>query len=129
VDTLRALGAEIVRTPNEARYDSPESHIGVAARLQHEISGSIILDQVRIESNVFVSLIFLQKPQTPPKQQTPPLQYRNAGNPLAHYDETAAEILDQCDGKLDMIVLGAGTGGTVAGIGRRLKELCPECIV
>ncbi len=46
MDTLRALGAEIVRAPNEARFDSPESHIGVANRLQREIAGSIILDQV-----------------------------------------------------------------------------------
>jgi len=100
VDTLRALGAEIVRTPNEARYDSPESHIGVAARLQHDIPGSIILDQ-----------------------------YRHSGNALAHYDETAEEILDQCDGRVDAIVCGAGTGGTVAGIGRKIKEKCPDCVV
>ncbi len=46
VDTLRALGAKIVRTPTAARFDSPESHIGVAARLQREIANSIILDQV-----------------------------------------------------------------------------------
>lgn len=43
---MRALGAEIVRTPNAARYDAPESHIGVANRLQKEIPGSVILDQV-----------------------------------------------------------------------------------
>ena len=48
-------------------------------------------------------------------------QYRNPGNPLAHYDTTAEEILEQCDGKVDMIVLGAGTGGTVTGIGRKIK--------
>ena len=50
-------------------------------------------------------------------------QYRNPGNPLAHYDTTAEEILEQCDGKVDMIVLGAGTGGTVTGIGRKIKVL------
>jgi len=71
-------------------------------------------------------------------------KYRNPGNPLAHYDTTAEEILQQCDGKVDMVVLGAGTGGTVTGIGRKLKEKvempiwlrrdlyeiliqCPEC--
>jgi cystathionine beta-synthase len=100
VDTLRALGAEIVRTPTSARFDSPESHIGVARRLNLEIPNSIILDQ-----------------------------YRNMGNPLAHYDNTAEEILNQCDGKIDMVVVGAGTGGTVTGIGRKLKEKCPNCIV
>ncbi len=45
MDTLRALGAEIVRTPTEAAFDSPESHIGVASRMQREIPGAIILDQ------------------------------------------------------------------------------------
>lgn len=66
---LRALGAEIVRTPTSARFDSPESHVGVAWRLKNEIPDSHILDQ-----------------------------YRNPSNPLAHYDTTAEEILEQCDG-------------------------------
>merc|ERR1719245_2836547 len=100
VDTLRALGAEIIRTPTSATFDSPESHISVAQRLNQQIPNSIILDQ-----------------------------YRNPGNPLAHYDTTAEEIIEQCGGKVDMVVLGAGTGGTVSGIGRKLKEKCPECIV
>ncbi|XP_047420419.1 cystathionine beta-synthase isoform X1 [Sciurus carolinensis] len=98
VDVLRALGAEIVRTPTNARFDSPESHVGVAWRLKNEIPNSHILDQ-----------------------------YRNASNPLAHYDATAEEILQQCDGKLDMLVATAGTGGTITGIARKLKEKCPGC--
>ncbi|KYO39072.1 cystathionine beta-synthase-like protein isoform X1 [Alligator mississippiensis] len=98
VDVLRALGAEIVRTPTTARFDSPESHVGVAWRLKNEIPNSHILDQ-----------------------------YRNVSNPLAHYDTTAEEILQQCDGKVDMLVAGAGTGGTITGIARKLKEKCPEC--
>ncbi|XP_062499291.1 cystathionine beta-synthase-like [Corticium candelabrum] len=97
VDVLRALGAEIVRTPTSAAFDSPESHISVAQRLNKEIPNSIILDQ-----------------------------YRNAGNPLAHYDKTAEEIIEQCEGKLDMIVLTAGTGGTITGIGRKIKEKLPS---
>ncbi|XP_057366168.1 cystathionine beta-synthase-like isoform X1 [Daphnia carinata] len=100
VDTLKALGAEIVRTPTSATFDSPESHISVAQRLNRDIPNSMILDQ-----------------------------YRNPGNPLAHYDITAEEILDQCDGHLDMIVLSAGTGGTATGIGRKIKEKLPNCIV
>jgi len=100
VATLRALGAEIVRTPTSASWDSPESHISVAQRLLAEIPNSIILDQ-----------------------------YRNPGNPLAHYDTTAEEIITQCGGKVDMVVLGAGTGGTISGIGRKIKEKCPECVV
>ncbi|XP_010078951.1 PREDICTED: cystathionine beta-synthase, partial [Pterocles gutturalis] len=68
VDVLRALGAEIVRTPTSARFDSPESHVGVAWRLKNEIPNAHILDQ-----------------------------YRNASNPLTHYDTTAEEILQQCE--------------------------------
>ncbi|XP_043928172.1 cystathionine beta-synthase isoform X2 [Protopterus annectens] len=100
VDVLRALGAEIVRTPTSARFDSPESHVGVAWRLKNEIPNSHILDQ-----------------------------YRNPSNPLAHYDSTAEEIIQQCDGKIDMLVAGAGTGGTITGIARKLKEKCPSCTI
>jgi len=56
-------------------------------------------------------------------------QYGNPDNPLAHYDGTAEEILQQCDGKVDMVVVGAGTGGTITGIARKFKERCPDCIV
>ncbi|XP_071841586.1 cystathionine beta-synthase-like isoform X4 [Apostichopus japonicus] len=97
VDVLRALGAEIIRTPTSARFDSPESHICRAQRLQEEIPNAIILDQ-----------------------------YRNPGNPVAHYDTTAEEIWKQCDGKVDMVVIGAGTGGTLTGLGRKLKEKNPN---
>ena len=48
---------------------------------------------------------------------------------MAHYDETAEELLYQCDGKIDAIILGAGTGGTVTGLGRKLKEKCPSCLI
>uniref|UniRef100_A0A3Q2PU31 Cystathionine beta-synthase n=1 Tax=Fundulus heteroclitus TaxID=8078 RepID=A0A3Q2PU31_FUNHE len=96
-ENREALGAEIVRTPTSARFDSPESHVGVAWRLKNEIPDSHILDQ-----------------------------YRNPSNPLAHYDTTAEEILEQCDGKVDMLVAGAGTGGTITGVARKLKERCPN---
>jgi len=56
-------------------------------------------------------------------------QYRNEGNPLAHYDLTAEEILTQCDFQLDMLVCAAGTGGTLTGIGRKIKEMCPKCTI
>lgn len=100
VDVLKGLGAEIIRTPTEAAWDSPESHIGVANRLNKEIPNSHILDQ-----------------------------YRNPSNPLAHYDGTAEEILEQCDGKIDVIVASAGTGGTITGIARKIKERLPNCTV
>lgn len=54
------------------------------------------------------------------------LQYTNPSNPLAHYDDTAEEILYQTDGRVDYVVIGAGTGGTVTGIGRKLKERLPD---
>ena len=84
VDVLKALGAEIIRTPTEAAYDAPESHISVAKRLMEEMTDAYILDQ-----------------------------YSNPGNPMAHYDGTAEEIIRQCGGKVDMLVAGAGTGGTM----------------
>ncbi|XP_069998961.1 cystathionine beta-synthase isoform X3 [Penaeus vannamei] len=98
VDVLRALGAEIVRTPTSAAWDSPESHISVAKRLEKEIPGAIILDQ-----------------------------YKNPANPMAHYEGTAEEILQQTGGNIDMLVAGAGTGGTITGIARKLKERIPDC--
>eukprot|EP01116_Phalansterium_solitarium_P025243 TRINITY_DN954_c0_g1_i1.p1 TRINITY_DN954_c0_g1~~TRINITY_DN954_c0_g1_i1.p1 ORF type:complete len:511 (-),score=250.78 TRINITY_DN954_c0_g1_i1:446-1978(-) len=100
VDVLKALGATIIRTPTEAAWDSPESHIGVAQKLNKEIANSHILDQ-----------------------------YMNPSNPLAHYDGTAEEILEQCDNRLDMVVIAAGTGGTITGIARKLKERLPNVIV
>ncbi|KAG0042345.1 hypothetical protein BGZ83_000565 [Gryganskiella cystojenkinii] len=100
VDVLKALGAEIVRTPTEAAWDAPESHIGVAKRLNAEIPDSVILDQ-----------------------------YSNPYNPVTHYDHTAEEIYRSCDGQIDMLVAGAGTGGTITGIARKLKALCPNIII
>ncbi|MEE9189384.1 MAG: pyridoxal-phosphate dependent enzyme [Candidatus Neomarinimicrobiota bacterium] len=94
---LEALGAEIIRTPTEAQHDSPESLIGVAKRLNKEIPGSFILDQ-----------------------------YSNPDNPDAHYYGTADEILMDFDNELDMVVIGVGTGGTISGVARRLKEEIPD---
>jgi len=56
-------------------------------------------------------------------------QYNNPSNPLAHYDQTAEEILEACEGKVDMVVISAGTGGTITGISTKIKERCPDCIV
>lgn len=100
VYALKALGASIIRTPIEAGIDSPDNLIAVAQRLNKDIANSIVLDQ-----------------------------YRNPGNPLAHYDGTAEEILWQMDNKIDVVVIGAGTGGTITGIGRKFKEKLPQCKV
>ncbi|KAL2156593.1 hypothetical protein VTH82DRAFT_1338 [Thermothelomyces myriococcoides] len=93
VSVLRALGATIIRTPTQAAWDSPESHIGVAKRLLKEIPNSHILDQ-----------------------------YSNENNPLAHEFGTAEEIWAQTGGKLTAVVAGAGTGGTITGIARGLRK-------
>ncbi len=97
---LEALGAEIIRTPNEAAWDAPESHIGVAKHLESVLPNAHILDQ-----------------------------YSNPENPLAHYHGTGAEILEQTGGELDFLVLPAGTGGTVTGAGRRVKEAIPSATI
>jgi cystathionine beta-synthase len=97
---LEALGARIIRTPSEASFDAPESHISVAKRLQQELPNAHILDQ-----------------------------YANSANPDAHYETTAQEIIKDLGGKVDMVVVGVGTGGTISGIARRLKEHNPRCLI
>jgi cysteine synthase A len=94
---MEALGAEIVRTPTEALHDSPESLFGVAKRLNEEIENSVIPDQ-----------------------------YSNPDNPLAHYHGTGAEIWEDFGDSLDLVVMGAGTGGTIAGAAKYLKEKNPN---
>jgi cystathionine beta-synthase len=97
---LEALGAEIIRTPTEAAWDAPESHIGVAKRLNELIPNSHILDQ-----------------------------YSNPSNPDVHEEETGREIIEQAGGKIDAIVMTAGTGGTVTGVARAIKKALPKCQV
>ncbi|KAL8819397.1 MAG: hypothetical protein Q9223_002157 [Gallowayella weberi] len=97
VAVLRSLNATIIRTPTQAAFDSPESHIGVARRLQKEIPNAHILDQ-----------------------------YGNVDNPLAHEYGTAEEIWAQTDGKITAVVAGAGTGGTITGLARGLRKHNPN---
>src|SRR5512146_561154 len=97
---LEALGAEIIRTPTEAAWDAPESHIGVARRLKEIIPNSHILDQ-----------------------------YSNPSNPIAHEEGTGREIIDQCGGKVDAVVMTAGTGGTITGVAKVIKREVPGCKV
>merc|ERR1712194_764141 len=96
VNTMKCLGAEILRTPTEAAWDAEDSHIVLSQRLAKELNGHV-LDQ-----------------------------YKNPGNPLAHYDGTAEEIIEQTGGKLDYMVMSAGTGGTVTGTAKKLKEKIPD---
>jgi len=95
VNTMKALGAEILRTPTEAAWDAKDSHIFLSARLAKDLNGHV-LDQ-----------------------------YKNPANPLAHYEGTAEEIFEQTKGKLDYMVMSAGTGGTVTGTALKLKEKIP----
>ena len=94
---LRALGGRVVITPTNVPPDSPENYINVARRI------------VRETPNAFM-----------------PDQYSNPNNPLIHYKTTGPEIWRQTDGKVDAVVVGIGTGGTITGIGKYLKERKPD---
>ena len=96
-DVLKALGAEIIRTPNEYAFDHANCHIGLAVKMSEDVENCHMLDQ-----------------------------YKNSGNPMAHYEETGQEIWNACEGKLDYVFMGAGTGGTMSGIARALKEKNPN---
>jgi cystathionine beta-synthase len=96
VRLLRAYGAEVVITPTNVRPDSPESYNGVADRLAREIVGA-----------------------------WRPNQFANLANPQAHYSQTGPEIWEQTEGRITVFVAAAGTGGTISGVGRYLKDLQP----
>ncbi len=100
VALLRAYGAEVVITPTAVPPESPESYYRVADRLTEEIPGAF-----------------------------QPNQYMNRENPAAHYETTGPEIWEQTEGKVDVLVAGVGTGGTITGTGRYLKERKPELVV
>lgn len=96
-DLLRAYGVEVIETPTEYGPGHPESYYGVADKLAAEIDGSF-----------------------------QPNQYFNDANPRAHYETTGPEIWEQTDGEIDVFVAGVGTGGTITGAGRFLKEKKPS---
>jgi cystathionine beta-synthase len=100
ISLLRAYGAEVVITPTAVAPDSPESYYRVADRLTEEIPGAF-----------------------------QPNQYFNQVNPQTHYETTGPEIWEQTDGRVDVLVAGVGTGGTITGIGRYLKERKPDVMV
>ena len=94
---LKSLGAKIIRTRTEAAWDDPDSHIEIAKKLNQEIPNSHILDQ-----------------------------YSNVNNPDVHYEFTANEILNDMGKDLSMFVAGVGTGGTITGVAKKLKEKLPN---
>jgi cystathionine beta-synthase len=106
VNVLKALGAKVIRTPTEAPFDAPESHIGVAKKLQRELKNAHILDQ-----------------------------YSNPSNPQAHEFHTADEVYHQFTNNnqnkniVHVLVATAGTGGTITGMSQRMKRDFPGCFV
>jgi cystathionine beta-synthase len=97
ISLLRAYGAEVVICPTAVEPESPESYYSVSDRLAEEIPGGF-----------------------------KPNQYANMANPQAHYETTGPEIWEQTGGELDALVIALGTGGTVSGISRYIKEQNPD---
>ncbi|MEZ4721644.1 MAG: pyridoxal-phosphate dependent enzyme [Flavobacteriales bacterium] len=97
MDILRAVGAEVHVCPTNVSPDHPDSYYSVAARLNKEIENSFWVNQ-----------------------------YDNLSNRLAHYESTGPEIWEQTDGKITHFVVGVGTGGTVSGVAKYLKEKNPS---
>jgi cystathionine beta-synthase len=100
INLLRAYGAEVVIAPTAVPPESPESYYRVADRLTEEIPGAF-----------------------------QPNQYFNQENPAAHYASTGPELWEQTDGRITHFVVGVGTGGTVTGTGRYLKEKNPDVVI
>src|SRR5215475_4722231 len=96
IDALRALGAEVIVTPTQVEHHDPRSYHSVALRLSRDIPNSIF-----------------------------PNQYDNPANTEAHYRTTGPEIWEQTEGKITHVVIGVGTGGTITGVARFLKEKNP----
>ncbi|HVD10296.1 MAG TPA: cystathionine beta-synthase [Gaiellaceae bacterium] len=97
---LRSYGAEVVICPTAVEPESPESYYSVSDRLAEEIPGAYKPDQ-----------------------------YSNPANPEAHYETTGPELWDQTDGEIDAIVFSVGTGGTISGTARYLRERKPDLLV
>src|ERR671932_67237 len=100
ISLLRAYGAEVVICPTAVPHDSPESYYSVSDRLAEEIPGAYKPDQ-----------------------------YRNDANPGAHYSSTGPEIWEQTGGEIDALVIAVGTGGTITGMARYLKEQKPDVTI
>lgn len=97
VDALRAFGAEVIVCPTNVEPEDPRSYYSVSSRLEREVPNS-----------------------------WKPNQYDNLANSAAHYEQTGPEIWAQTEGKITHLVVGVGTGGTISGTGRYLKEQNPD---
>jgi len=96
MDILRAMGAEVIVCPTNVEADDPRSYYSVAKKLNMQIPNSFYANQ-----------------------------YHNLSNREAHYESTAPEIWEQTDGKITHFIVGVGTGGTISGVSRYLKEKNP----
>ena len=96
-DLLTAYGSKVIITPTKVSPEDPRSYYQVVAKLVKEIKGAFM-----------------------------PNQYANPANPLAHYNTTGPEIWRQTKGQITHVVIGAGTGGTISGVGKFLKEKNPQ---
>jgi len=97
IDILRAMGAEVIVTPTNVASDDPRSYYSVARKLNEDIPNSFY-----------------------------PNQYDNLSNRTAHYEQTGPEIWEQTEGKITHLVVGVGTGGTISGTAKYLKEQNPN---
>lgn len=97
VDALRAFGAEVIVCPTNVEPEDPSSYYSVSSRLEREIPNA-----------------------------WKPNQYDNPSNAVAHYEQTGPEIWEQTEGKITHLVVGVGTGGTICGTGKYLKEKNPN---
>jgi len=97
VDALKALGAEVIVCPTDVAPDDPSSYYSVSSQLERDIPNA-----------------------------WKPNQYDNPSNTLAHYETTGPEIWEQTDGRITHLVVGVGTGGTISGVGKFLKEKNPD---
>jgi cystathionine beta-synthase len=100
ISLLKAFGAEVIICPYAVEPESPESYYSVSDRLAEEIPGAFKPDQ-----------------------------YRNEGNPRSHYETTGPEIWEQTGGEIDALVIAVGTGGTITGIARYLKDQNPDVLI
>jgi cystathionine beta-synthase len=97
VDALKAFGAEVIVCPTDVDPEDPRSYYSVSSRLEKEVPNS-----------------------------WKPNQYDNPANAIAHYESTGPEIWEQTEGKITHLIVGVGTGGTISGTGRYLKEQNPN---
>jgi cystathionine beta-synthase len=97
IDALKAFGAEVIVCPTNVDPEDPRSYYSVSSRLEKEVANSWKANQ-----------------------------YDNLSNLQAHYEQTGPEIWEQTDGRITQLVVGVGTGGTVSGVGRYLKERNPK---